>query len=336
MNNIFRIMIVIFFSMIVLCGCKEKTNSVVVETEKLNITATFFPPYDFIRQITGDRVNLIMLLSPGTESHSFEPSPRDIITIRNSDIFIYNGGEADSWVDKILESTDTENMKIFTLMEMVEVLEEEIVEGMEQDPADCNECEHHHHHHRHEQTHEHSIENVELDEHVWTSPKNAILIVRQLVEILGELDAVNADFYHENALKYIEALEKLDESFDEVISKATRRTIVFGDRFPFRYLAYHYGLEYFAAFPGCSTETEPSAQTVAFLINKIRTEQIPVVFHIELSNERMANTISQETGAKKLLLHSAHNVTRNDFEAGITYLELMKRNLVNLNEALLH
>jgi len=281
---------------------------------KPNVVTVNFPPYDFVRQIAGDRVNLTMLLAPGAESHSYEPSPRDIIRIQNSNVFIYTGGESDLWVSRILDSMDTSKMTIISLMDTVDVVEEEIVEGMEDDGDDGDE--------------------TAYDEHVWTSPRNAILIVRALADALCEVDAKNASFYSQNSQRYIAELNELDRQFQALVNGARRKTIVFADRFPFRYFADAYGLAYFAAFPGCSTETEPSAATVAFLINKIRSERIPVVFHIELSNERMANTISSETGAKKLLLHAGHNITRRDFQAGLGYLDFMRQNLVTLREAL--
>jgi len=295
-------------------GCKQNRNAVIRNSNgKINVTTSIFTPYDFVRQIAGDKVNLSMLLPPGSESHSFEPSPRDIITIQNSDIFIYIGGESEKWVDRILQSMNTEQMKILAMMDAVEAVEEEIVEGMEEEEGE---------------------EEIAYDEHIWTAPKNAVLIVRAITELLCETDAVNAHFYRQNAAAYIEALEELDAAFSEIVAGAKRRTIVFGDRFPFRYFADAYGLQYFAAFPGCSTETEPSAATVAFLIDKIKSEQIPVVFHIELSNERMADTISEETGAKKLLLHACHNISKRDFDSGLSYLEIMRRNTETLREAL--
>jgi zinc transport system substrate-binding protein len=253
-----------------------------------------------------------MLLPPGSESHSFEPSPRDIITVQNSDIFIYVGGGSDKWIDRILQSMNTDNMKILAMIDAVEKVEEEIVEGMEEDDG----------------------EEGAYDEHVWTSPQNAILIVRAITELLCEADPANADFFRQNAAAYTAELRQLNADFIEAVSNAKRNTVVFADRFPFRYFADAYGLTYFAAFPGCSTETEPSAATVKFLIDKIRSEKIPVVFHIELSNERMADTISDETGAKKLMLHSCHNITKRDFDFGMGYLEIMKNNIENLREAL--
>ena len=295
-------------------GCR-RTNPA-REEGKINVTSVIFPSYDFVRVIAGDRVNLTMLLPPGTESHSFEPSPLNIITIRESDLLIYPGGENAKWMDRILESPgiSMDKMRILKLLDLVDAVEEEVVEGMEDDDDDD--------------------ESPALDEHIWTSPRNAKVIVAAITEILCELDSVNADFFRQNAAAYTASLDEIDAAYREVVDGAKRTTIVFGDRFPFRYLADAYGLSYFAAFPGCSTETEPSAATVAFLINKVKNEHIPVVFHIELSNERMADTINEATGAKKLLLHSGHNVTKREFDSGANYLDLQKANVVNLKEAL--
>jgi zinc transport system substrate-binding protein len=209
-------------------------------------------------------------------------------------------------------------MTILKLMDMVEVVEEEIVEGMEHEEDD----------------HEEDGHSPVLDEHVWTSPRNAKVIVAAITEALCELDGDKAEFYRQNAAEYLASLDGLDASFRAVGEGAQRKTVIFGDRFPFRYLTDAYGLSYFAAFPGCSTDTEPSASTVAFLINKVKSEQVPVVFHIELSNEKMADTISEAAGVKKLLLHSCHNVTRRDFESGANYLDIQKANVENLKEAL--
>jgi len=181
---------------------------------------------------------------------------------------------------------------------------------------------------------DHVCDDIEYDEHVWTSPQNAILITRGLTYLLCEADPANAEFFRENAAAFIEELEKLDAAFSEVVANAKRNTIVFGDRFPLRYFVHAYDLNWHAAFDGCSADTDPSAATVAFIINTIRSEQIPVVFHIELSTERVADTISNETGARKLLFHSVHNITRRDYEAGLGYLDLMRRNVESLREAL--
>jgi zinc transport system substrate-binding protein len=302
---------------------------------KITVTTTIFPPYDFVRQIAKDRVNLFMLLPPEAESHSFEPTPRDIKTIQNSQIFIHAGGVGDAWVERLFSSTDTSKIKFLTLLDTVDAVEEEIVEGMEdeEEPAGSG---------RYiarffaflTGNSKRKAQEIEYDEHVWTSPRNAIAIVRRITELLCEADLANVGFYRQNAAAYSAELEELDAAYQAVVDGAKRKTIVFGDRFPFRYFADAYGLEYFAAFPGCSTDTEPSARTVAFLIDKIKAENIPVVFHIELSNESMADAIAAETGAKKLLLNACHNISKREFESGVTFLELQKANVPRLREAL--
>ena len=314
MNRKYLFAVIIFTVLFCLPCCKRNKNSnAKINNGKINVTTTIFPQYDFVRAIATDKINLSMLLPPASESHSFEPTPRDIISIQHSDIFIYVGGESDAWVNRILESVDTHAMTIIALIDTVDAVEEEVVEGMESEPEE---------------------EEIVYDEHVWTSPKNAARIVRSITDALCKVDEPNSDFYRMNCESYIAELDELDAAFQSVVDNAKRKTIIFGDRFPFRYFTERYGLSYFAAFPGCSTETEPSAGTVAFLINKIRNERIPVVFHIELGNERMADTIAEETGAVKLLLHSCHNITKKDFENGVTYLYLMRQNVQNLQKAL--
>ncbi|MDO5738440.1 MAG: metal ABC transporter substrate-binding protein, partial [Eubacteriales bacterium] len=181
---------------------------------------------------------------------------------------------------------------------------------------------------------DHDHHSHELDEHVWTDPANAIKIVKKLTKVLSELDPANADFYQENSEKYTAKLAKLDQDYKEMVANAKRDTIIVGDRFPFRYLVEAYGLKYFAAFPGCSTEGDASPQTLVFLIDKVKEEQIPVVFHIEMSNMKMAESIADATGAEIMLLHGAHNISKEDFENGLSYLAIMSNNLENLRHAL--
>jgi zinc transport system substrate-binding protein len=462
---------------------------------KISVVTTIFPPYDFTRAIVGNMADVAMLLPPASESHSYEPTPQDIIKIQNCDVFIYNGGDSDAWVDDVLASMDTSKMKIVKFIDCVEIVEEEIVEGMEDDEhehgevdldavedrplsdfsGDWQDCgpylkdgtvdayfEHYaeesgmtpedvkafyiqlmrtdyptlaitansisvggaaanatykgyeivegengpsvwykyetdgtagvpkywlfndhgytagvpdeeipHIHaiyndesfeallaienwaamyfsasvtgdeilevmlgHNHEDEEEEEHEHGEIDEHVWTSPRNAKLIVERISDALCGTDPANAVAYKQNAEAYEAKLDELDAKFQAVVNSAARKTIVFGDRFPFRYFADTYGLDYFAAFPGCSTETEPSTATVAFLIDKVKAEQIPVVFHIELSNAKMSDTIAEETGAKVLELHACHNISKADFEAGKTYIDIMTANVDALKEAL--
>lgn len=320
MKKIILLLSTVLLLSITLIGCGLTKPSVSKnDSDKLSIVTTIFPQYDFTRQIIGKKAEVTMLLPPASESHSFEPTPQDIIKIQNCDVFIYVGGESDSWVEGILESMDTSKIKIITLMDSVDVVEEEIVEGMEEEEEDSDEGE----------THE-----TEYDEHVWTSPRNAKIIVQKISDILCETDLANADTYKKNTADYIKKLDELDKKFVTTVAEAKHKTLVFGDRFPFRYFADTYGLDYFAAFPGCSTETEPSAETVAFLIDKVKAEQIPAVLHIELSNKKMANSIAEPTKAKVLLLHACHNISKSDFEAGKTYLDLMNDNVETLKEAL--
>lgn len=347
MKKLIYSLLLAVISMTVFISC-SKSEKVDVENTKIKVITTIFPPYDFVRQIASDEVEVSMLLKPGAESHSFEPSPADIIAIQNCDMFVYVGGENDVWVDNILDSMELNNKKIVKLMDCVTVVEEELVEGMESDHDHEHEheeegsnehAEEEHTDEEHEDTlsdegHDHEHEEVEYDEHVWTSPKNAILITKQLEQALSELDESKKEIYEENAAAYIEKLNALDEEFTELVSNAKRTSIVVGDRFPFRYFADAYGLSYSAAFSGCSSETEASAATIAYLIDQVKREEIPVVFYIEFSNGNIANIICEETGAKTLLLHSCHNITRDDFNKGVGYLDLMEQNVINLKEAL--
>lgn len=311
MKKIIVFLLITILAVATFAGC-DKEN-IASSDGKINIVTTIFPAYDFTRTIAGDSAEISMLLPPGAETHSFEPTPKDIIKIQNCDVFIYVGGESDDWVKGVLDSMDTSKIKIITLIDCVELVEEKIVDGMQG---------------------EEESDEVEYDEHVWTSPRNAKLIVEKISEVLCSADIANAADYKINTADELVKLDKLDSEFKAVVATAKRKTIVFGDRFPFRYFADAYGLDYFAAFPGCSTETEASAKTVAFLIDKIKAENIPVVFYIELSNEKMADSISESTGAKVLLLHSCHNITKVDFTAGKTYIDFMADNVIALREAL--
>lgn len=322
------------------CGNKDSAPAA-SKKEPIKIVVTNFPEYDFVRQITGDKAKITMLLKPGAEAHSFEPSPKDIQEISNSDLFVYVGGDSDEWVDGILDSMDKKPGKTFRLMDAVPLYEEEHVEGMAEEDHDHDEHahrhedheEHAHKEHAHEHEHEHGDE-PEMDEHVWTSPKNAIQIIEKLSAAIAEIDPANKDLYQKNTEAYIAKLQQLDKDFRDVIDHSQRKEIIVGDRFPFLYFVKEYGLSYYAAFPGCSTDTETNPATVAFLIDKVKTDNIPVVFHIELSNEQMSRSIAEATGAKNALLNAVHNVSDEDFKKGVTYVDLMRHNVEALKEAL--
>ena len=372
---------------------------------RLNVVTTLFPYYDFLRQIAGDSIRLTMVIPAGMDSHSFEPTPADMITIQNADVLVCNGGTMEQWLSQVLDSFEegTGPKRVVTMMDYVDVVQEEIVEGMEDgdshdhahthadgmvhaedhdhdaedhehsaeehdieerehrtdaydtekrehraDEHDTEEHDHSEDEHDtenapvHEEEHDHGdleeddghgVE-IEYDEHIWTSPVNAKKLVGVLAKVLAEEDAAHADSYAENAASYQKKLAELDAEFREVVSHAKRRLVVFGDKFPLRYFFDEYGLEYRAAFSGCSTDTEPSAKTIAYLIDKVREEQIPAVYYLELSSPRVAEIIGEETGAEPLLFHSCHNVTRHQFDSGVTYLELMEQNVENLKKGL--
>lgn len=304
-----------------LFGCGgPATEPIAEQNGKLKIVATNFPPYDFARQIAGDLADITMLLSPGQESHTFEPTPQDIIKIQQADILIMGGGESDQWAKKLIASSDLDESKTLSMMDCVTAVPEEIAEGMQ--------------HNHEEHTEEDHSEFYEYDEHVWTSPVNAMEICKKIAEKLINADSKNEQAYSENLNQYLAKLDELDKSFSAAVENGVRKTLVFGDRFPFRYFADQYGLSYYAAFPGCSGETEPDAATMKFLINKVKQENIPVVLHVELSNPKIAGAICEAAGAKTMLFHSCHSVTKDEFDQGETYLSLMQKNAEVLKEAL--
>lgn len=320
MKKILSLLIITIISIGLFSSCAMPKSKIAESENKLNIVTTIFPQYDFARQVAGKHAEVSMLLKPGAESHSFEPTPQDIKKIQNADIFIYTGGENDTWVEDILSSMGDKKPETIKLLDCVPTVTEEIVDGME-----------HEHDEKGEDKHDHE---EEIDEHVWTSPKNAILIVEKIEKVLSDKDKKNSKEYLDNSVAYINKLKTLDNKFKEIAKSGKRKTILFGDRFPFRYFSDDYGLKYFAAFSGCSTESEASAATVAFLTNKVKEEQIPVVFTIEFSNGKIADSICDATGAKKLTLHSCHNVSADEFASGVSYLSIMEQNLEPLKEAL--
>lgn len=298
------------------CGVKQEEP----DDGKLKIVTTIFPQYDFVRAIAGGTgaVNVRMLLSPGEEVHSYEPTPLDIKEIQNCDLFIYVGAENDVWVDRILENMGDKRPETLRLVDLTETVAEESVEGMMEEKG-----------HDHEESRE-----EEADEHVWTSPVKAAEITEAIAQKMAELDPPNADNYLANAQDYEAKILDLDAQFRQIAENAERKVLVFGDRFPIRYFAEEYGLDYFAAFPGCSSESEPSASTLAFLIDKVREEEIPVVFSIEFSNGNIARAICESTGAVQRTYNSCHNVTKEQMENGATYVSLMSENLEAVREAL--
>lgn len=303
------------------CGQSVEEDT---DPDQLTVVATVFPAYDFARAVGGDLADVQLLLPPGTESHSYEPTPADILAVQDCDLFIYLGGESDTWVETILESVELRGQTL-RMVDCVPLLEEETVEGMES----------------YEEGHDHDHDEapglgevVGYDEHVWTSPKNAALITRAVGDKLAELDPANADTYAANSADYAAQIEDLDREFADFFAGVEDRTMVFGDRFPLRYFAEEFNIDYYAAFPGCSTQTEPSAATIAFLTDKVREEQIPTVWYIEFSNHLVADSIAESAGVKTAMFHTCHNVSADDLAAGATYVSLMEQNLETLRENL--
>lgn len=369
--------LVILCGVLTCTGCMRRPDVLTSEEHgKLKVVATLFPYYDFIRQIAGDDVELSMVVPAGMDSHSFEPTPTDMRGMQAADLMIRNGGAMETWVDGVLDALDTSDLAVVTMMDYVDVHEEEIVEGMEDEheghthdhkagahdyeheahehEAEVHDYEHEDHDHKDEvhdyeheghdhkdEVHDHAYEDhdghemeIEYDEHIWTSPVNAMICVEVIRDTLCEMDPEHADGYRRRAEAYLKELADIDQGFRKVSDDRVRNMIVVGDKFPFRYLAEEYDLTYRAAFSGCSSDTEPSAQTIAYLIDKIRDEKIPVIYYLELASHRVSEIIGEETGAKPMLLHSCHNVTRAEFDRGITYAELMRQNIENLRKGI--
>ena len=298
---------------------------------KLQIVATLFPYYDFARAIAGDRADVTLLLSPGREAHSFEPTPLDAVTISESDVFLYNGGEGEYWVDEMLAAAGEHISVTARMMDYVDALDEEFSEGMQ--GADSHDHDDHSHDdHDHED--EHDSDEVEYDEHIWTSPKNAVVLCRAVCDAICGADPANEDFYRANCDAYCAQLEALDARFASLCESAPRKLLVFADRFPMLYFCREYGLDYRAAFHGCSGDTEPSLATIKYLIDKVEDEHIPVVYTVDLSTKKVAAVVSECTGAAVDTLYSMQTVSRADLDAGETYLTLMERNYEALRKGL--
>lgn len=307
-------------------GCSPRAETDGAADGRLNVVTSLFPYYDFARQIGGEEIDLSLVVPAGMDSHAFEPTPADMRMIQEADIIFCNGGEMENWLEQVLASLDTSDIQVVTMMDFVDAVEEEIVEGMEDSG-------HGHEHGDADDDHDHDHEH-ELDEHIWTSPRNAQVFARVIGDALAGADPGHAALYGERTEAYIGQLSALDREFEELTAGSRRHMMVVADKFPFRYLADDYGLEYRAAFSGCSSDSEPSAKTIAYLIDLVREQEIPAVYYLELKTPRVAEIIGEETGAEPLLLHSCHNVTRREFESGVTYLQLMEQNVENLRKGL--
>lgn len=276
--------------------------------EKLSIVVTDFPCYDFARAVAGDNAEITMLIKPGSEVHSYEPAPGDVVAMMEADLFIYIGGESDAWVADMLASMEGDAPAALRMFDHVDML--------------CGE------------EHTDSEHDHEYDEHIWTSPLNAMDMVNAVCDALKQIDPANADEYDANAAAYNAQIAEIDDAIRQAADGAARNTLVFADRFPFLYLAAEYGFDYAAAFPGCAGETEPSASVVMELIDRVIAENIPAIYVIEMSTGNVADAISEATGAEILTLHSIQNVSADEFAAGETYVSLMWKNVEALKKGL--
>lgn len=332
------IAMVLFACILSACEFQKQDASAKNPSAKIKVVTTIFPEYDWVREIVGsvENVEIVLLMDKGTDLHSFTPSADDMVKISSSDMFIYVGGESDEWVEDALKNGSNPNRKVINLLESLGNLakEEVLVEGMEAD-----EHEHHHdddHHAEHHEDEDHE-EGPEYDEHVWLSLCNTIVLVQTIEKQLSALDSAHASTYKANAEAYIQKLSALDGEYKKTVDGASAKTLLFGDRFPFRYFADDYGISYFAAFAGCSAENEASFETIVFLAKKVDSLGLKNVMTLEKSDGKIAQTIIQNSKAKDqkiLALNSMQSVTAKDIAAGATYLSIMQNNLAVLKDAL--
>ena len=340
MKKITALLLALLMLVGVLAGCgKQNNDNKTNEADKLSIVTTIFPEYDWVREILGDKADnaeVTMLLDNGVDLHSYQPTADDIVKISECDLFIYVGGESDDWVDDALKNAANKNMKVINLLEALgdSVKTEEVVEGMQEEEHDHDHEDADEHDDAKEHDHE---EEAEYDEHVWLSLKNAQTLCSAFSAVLQQIDPDNKDTYAANASAYIKKLSALDADYQAAVDAAARKTVLFGDRFPFRYLAEDYGLRYYAAFAGCSAESEASFETISFLAGKVDELNLPCVLTIEGVQHKIAETIVRNTAAKNqkvLTMDSMQSTTSKDAANGTTYLSVMERNLSVLKEAL--
>ena len=332
LKRIFAVFFCLLLAAGILGGCgKAEFSSISAPSasqsgnKPLKIVTTIFPEYDWVREILGDKADhaeVTMLLDNGVDLHSYQPTADDIIKISDCDLFIYVGGESDGWVEDALKEATNKEMQVINLLDVLgeQVKEEEVVEGMEAEEEESED-----------------EDEPEYDEHVWLSLKNAETLCNAITDALEEIDPANKDAYATNAASYLEKLAALDGEYQTVVDNAARKTVLFGDRFPFRYLVDDYGLSYYAAFAGCSAETEASFETISFLAGKVDELRLPCVLTIEGAQHKIAETIVQNTAEKNqsiLTLDSMQSTTSTDVANGTTYLSVMESNLDVLKQAL--
>lgn len=337
-----KYLITLLLSLLVLINttsCKQKKVDL---SDKINIVCTIFPEYDWVQQIIGKESQntlLTLVIKNGTDLHSFQPSATDIVNISTSDLFIYVGGESDEWIEDVLKNNTNKEIEVINLMEVLSenIKEEMIIEGMENHEHEEDEEEIHEGDIELRKDSEHRHSEIEYDEHVWLSIKNTMLIVKAISEKLISIDPENAQIYKNNTAAYLQKLEQLDKNYEETLASLPFNTLIFCDRFPFRYLTDDYNLKYYAAFPGCSAETEASFETVAFLSEKLQDSGINAVCIIENSTDKLARTVIHSAEKKNcniITLNSMQSTTLKQIFDGENYIKIMEKNLENLSKAL--
>ncbi len=299
------------------CGGEKNPADAAAEGGKLNVVCSIFPQYDFVKAIAGDEVNLTLLLDSKTDLHSYTPTADDIMKLSKADLFINIGGESDDWAEDVIASAANDKLHVVSLLKLVDAVEEETLPGMQEEEEDAE-----------------AEEGPEYDEHVWTSLKNVIKIIPALTDVLCELDSDNTALYQTNSSAYLAQLQALEAKYSDTIGKAARKTLLFADRFPFRYLADDYGLTCYAAFSGCSAETEASFETMTFLVDTVKEQNLPFVLMIDGSDGSVAETVSRGSGAEIRVLNSCQSVSPDDIANGASYLTIMENNLSVLSEVL--
>lgn len=330
-----------FFLALCVCAMVCSCPAYGAENGKLRIVATIFPEYDWVREIAGGTgAEITLLMDNGVDLHSYQPTVDDMVKIANCDLFIYVGGESDKWVEGALKNSVNKRQAVMNLLDILgsSVKDEELVEGMEHEHHHDEEEHGHHDEHEHEHEHHHDEdEEAEADEHVWLSLRNAEVICRSIAGTISGLDPKNKETYAGNAARYIEKLSDLDKKYQTAVKGAARKVLLFGDRFPFRYLVDDYGLKYYAAFSGCSAESEASFETVMFLAGKVDELKLPCVMTIEGTQHKIADTVISSTKAKNqkvLSMDSMQATTQKDIQNGVTYISVMESNLETLKAAL--
>ena len=337
-NIAFLLVLILIFSIItvIIINC---TNINSKQSDKIEIIATLFPQYDFAKQIGGDKVNVTLLLPPGSESHTYEPTPQDMININNSSLFIYTGEEMEPWAENLIDGVKND-IKVLDLSTTVNLIN---VEEFEEEYCSGEDCEHSHEHENGqyasadaENEHGQEIEshNHSYDPHIWLNPQYAIQMVNSILEQLCEIDPENKEYYQNNATEYIKQIQALDIEFEETVNLASNRKIAFGGAFAYAYFIEKYNLEFISAYQTCGENAEPSTTQVKKVIDYINENKIPVIFYKEYTTGNIARTIAESTNAEMLVFHTVHNVSKEELGNGASYVSVMMQNLENLKKAL--